>query len=895
MKKILYTLLVLLAAIDAGAENNVLRIMRNNINDYVKMSSVDSIFFDIEGNTMFIQPVGKKQPIGIPCAVIDRVEFVSQTECPAVISVTYNGNTAQVENPFLLAGVSAEVDGAYVTVRNTDTTTEYTTELAGTTTDGGFLYEGSYKTTLVLNGVNITSQHGAAIDIQCGKRVAMELKKGTVNTLADAADGQQKAALYCKGHLEIDKSGTLNVTGRAAHAISAKEYIVLKKSAGIINVLGAKGDGIHCRQYFCAKGFDVNISNVGGDGIQAEAEDVAEGETYQEEYQNGSINIADGSMTITVKTDGGIKTEEEEKEPAKSYKVYVAKTTGTSGGPGGNRGNNYWGTIYLYKSDGTLVSTLTNTVTLTGSNGQSLQFYYYDFGKADSGSYYFKSDNYTSQSYGGGTQYTIKSTQFSGPQSGIDYYYQISNSYTTSGTTRTFQLNSVQEIYGGGGSTESGDTYYYNCLKADRLLDISGGTLKLTNSGKMSKAIKVGNSDNEGTVSISGGEVSCFVSGDMYLVGAKATYCSAIKTDKYYGTGGVVDIQASTGKAVGGISADNLINISGGTYSITNSSNGYQGSNDIYTAKAIKCDKDILLTGGEFNIKATGTGGKGIKADGQLTIGDNDNNGPVIIVSTSGAAIGSTGGGGFPGQQSGTSSSSKAIKAVGQVTVNGGNMTITTSTNGAEGLESKTSVLIKGGNHYMKCYDDCINSAGVINFAGGNTVCYATNNDAVDSNYGRSGAITISGGNVFAYTSAGSPEEGLDCDNNSYITITGGIAVSAGGKQGGGGSSSTASVGSATQGYYLGSSPSSYSSTNYYTLYNTSGQAVCTYRFDGNVSNTLSLLTAPNLGKGNVTVKQGTSAPTSCSEQVDNVSGKGVFYLNPTVSTSSTTATVTSK
>ena len=54
----------------------------------------------------------------------------------------------------------------------------------------------------------------------------------------------------------------------------------------------------------------------------------------------------------------------------------------------------------------------------------------------------------------------------------------------------------------------------------------------------------------------------------------------------------------------------------------------------------------------------------------------------------------------------------------------------------------------------------------------------------------------------------------------SYIVVTGGIAVTAGGRMG---SSGTSSIGTATQGYYLGSSPSSYSSANYYTLCNTSG------------------------------------------------------------------------
>lgn len=897
MKKLIFTIIMaVFSLLQSLAANDVLRIVHNGINDYAPLSAIDSIYFNADGTIMYILPVAESTPISIDRTQISRMEYVPNDACPNKISIVYNDNAIVAENPFFLSGVSILADGAYITVRNSNATTEYTTDLSGSTTNGGFIYEGDYKTTIVLNGVNITSQRGAAIDIECGKRVALELKKGTVSNLVDAADGKQKATLYCKGHLEIDKTGTLNITGNTAHAISAKEYIQLKKSTGIINILGAKNDGIHCKQYFSAKGFTVNIANADGDGIQAEMEELEEGDTYSEDYENGSIQILDGTFSITSTADGGVKTTEST-EIAKSYKVYVAKTVGTNGGWGGNRGGNYWNSIYLYKADGTLVSQLTSTITLTGTNGQSLQFYVYDFKQSDTDTYYFKSDNYSGS---GGTSYSIVSSKFTGPQSGIDYYYQISNSYTTNGSTRTFPLSSVQEIYGGA-SGETADTYNSVCIKADKAVSISGGTLKLTNSGLMSKSIKAGNSDNEGTVNVSGGDITCNISGDMYLSGANATYCAAIKTDNYYGTGGNVTINASTGKALRGISADNLINISDGTYNITNNSAGYLGSNDTYTAKGLTCDKDIIITGGNLTIKATGTGGKCIKADGEITIGGEDGTGPVITASTTGAGLGTSSSGGGPGgwggQQTSTSSSSKAIKALGQVRVNGGNLTITTATNGAEGLESKTSILIKGGNHYFKCYDDCINSAGTINFAGGNTVCYSTGNDAVDSNYGRSGAITISGGNVFAYTTAGGPEEGLDCDNNSYIIITGGIAVSAGGSQGGGGmgGSASGSVGSATQGYYLGNSPSSYNATNYYTLCNTSGETICTYRFEGSVSNSLSLLTAPNLGKGSIIVKQGTAEPSACSDSVNNASGKGVLFISPTVITTSNAATVTAK
>lgn len=780
--------MVLLAVLDVMAANEVLRISRGGIIDYASLAEIDSVYFDEAGKTMFIQPIDGSSPVSIACEGIKSLDYIAAGECPTKISVAYNGSNVTVQNPFLLAGVTIESDGAYVTVKNTNTTTEYTTELSGTTTDGAFTYEGEYKTTIVLSGVSITSQRGAAIDIQCGKRVALELKKNTKNTLVDAVNGKQKAALYCKGHLEIDKTGTLNVTGNTKHAISAKEYIQLKKSEGTINILGASSDGIHCGQYFLSNGYTVSIKNVGGDGIQAE---LSGDDPYEEDYADGSVLIQGGTYNIEV----------------------------TAAGAAGIKAD----------TDVTINSTKmpTNiTITATGDDGR-----------------------------------------------GID---------------------------ANGNVTISDDAT----------------VITITNSGTASKGFKVGNSENIGTFTLNGGTITSIISGTMVLEGTDASYCSAIKTGHYIGNGGVLNVTATTGNASRAISADESILITDGKYTIENSCNGQAGTSDNYTAKALNCDKNITIEGGVFNIKMSGTGGKGIKADGELVIGKADGTGPAMKIATTGAKLNGSstsggtqpGGGGRPGGgwgggpggggTSSSGSSSKGIKVQGAAYVKGGSLCVTTATDGAEGLESKTSITISGGTHYFQCYDDCINSAGKITFAGGTTVCFANGNDAVDSNYGRTGAITISGGNVFAYSTKGGPEEGLDCDNNSYITITGGIAVSAGGSQGGGGGwggSSSSSVGSASQGYFLGSSPSSYNTTYYYTLCNTSGEAICTYKFEGNVTNSLSLLTAPNLGKGSITIKQGTTEPTAYSLKVDNTSGKGVFYIAPTVTTTGTAATVTAK
>ena len=264
----------------------------DGVTDAVSTAAIDSLEFSDNGSVLKIAGKdGKLVEVGASGISL------SYGEMPAEFTVEYNGTTASVVNPFLLEGVTATVAGADVTVNNSNVSAEYSFTLSGETTDGSFLYNGEYKATFVLNGLSITSTKGAAIDIECGKRIAMELKKGTVNTLIDCSGGKQKAALYCKGHLEIDKSGTLNVTGNTKHAISAKEYIQLKKSEGSINILGAVSDGIHCGQYFLSNGYAVSIKNIGGDGIQAE---LSEDDPYEEDYPDGSVTILGGTYDIEV-------------------------------------------------------------------------------------------------------------------------------------------------------------------------------------------------------------------------------------------------------------------------------------------------------------------------------------------------------------------------------------------------------------------------------------------------------------------------------------------------------------------------------------------------------------------------------------------------------------------
>lgn len=68
-----------------------------------------------------------------------------------------------------------------------------------------------------------------------------------------------------------------------------------------------------------------------------------------------------------------------------------------------------------------------------------------------------------------------------------------------------------------------------------------------------------------------------------------------------------------------------------------------------------------------------------------------------------------------------------------------------------------------------------MNASESIVINGGNIYCYSSGNDGVDSN----GTLTITGGTVVSIGTT-SPEEGFDCDQNTF-KITGGTILGIGG------------------------------------------------------------------------------------------------------------------
>ncbi len=245
--------------------------------------------------------------------------------------------------------------------------------------------------------------------------------------------------------------------------------------------------------------------------------------------------------------------------------------------------------------------------------------------------------------------------------------------------------------------------------------------------------------------------------------------------------GGTVDITV-TGTASKGLKAEGDVTISGGTVSITTSGNGTWDDDDSKTkaSSCISADGNILIEDGTLTLSSTGAGGKGINGDGALTI-----NGGTITISTTGGMYAYVNGkeytnytGNTDNLDSDYKSSPKGMKIDGNVEINGGTINVTTTGNGAEGIESKAVLTINDGTIVVNAYDDAINSSSHMYIKGGDITVVASNNDGLDSN----GNMYISGGTIKAFGTS-SPECGIDANEEDGYTVifTGGTLLAVGG------------------------------------------------------------------------------------------------------------------
>ena len=171
------------------------------------------------------------------------------------------------------------------------------------------------------------------------------------------------------------------------------------------------------------------------------------------------------------------------------------------------------------------------------------------------------------------------------------------------------------EVSGGNGTytntTGDLDSYSATCISTDANINISGGTIRMIVKGDQAKGFK-----SNGSTFITGGNITGTLSGNAAVINDNPSYCTLIKSDMDFTISDGTIIATHTGVGGKGISADGTLTINGGIIDITTS-----GKSETYTS-------------------STGTGtykSTCVTSDGKLII----KNGYVKAVSATNYAIGS--------------------------------------------------------------------------------------------------------------------------------------------------------------------------------------------------------------------------------------------------------------
>jgi hypothetical protein len=349
----------------------------------------------------------------------------------------------------------------------------------------------------------------------------------------------------------------------------------------------------------------------------------------------------------------------------------------------------------------------------------------------------------------------------------------------------------------GGNITTTNSSDDVKGISCDSTLLVSGGILNLTVSGDQSKAMK-----SKYAIVLSGGSVTIHNSGDAVLEpsgsGYDPSYCTAIKCDGNVTINGADVTIVTSGLAGKGISSDTDIEISSGSVNVTSTGNGStyvnpSGEADAYVSTCLSADGIINITGGTITTSSSGSGGKGFSSDSGLNIGT-DSSSPVINVTTTGSPIYVSGTG-----NDANYAEAKTIKSDGAIVINNGNITVSsaddgiksdtsiiinnatiTINNSIEGLEAPF-ITINSGDVNIHSSDDCINTTfgnggeqndgSMMTFNGGFVAVNTTGGDGLDSN----GDVTVNGGTIVVHGPPQAPEVGLDF--NGVCNVNGGFMV----------------------------------------------------------------------------------------------------------------------
>lgn len=360
----------------------------------------------------------------------DSEDNVSNTEFDRTIYIAYSSGGATVrgdENGIVT------VNGNDVTVNNS-TSEKIIYELSGTADDGFLKIYSSKKQAIVLNGVSITNQNGAAINNQ-GKKRCFIVVNGT-NTLADGSSysetpsgEDEKAALFSEGQIIFSGRGSLTVNASGKAGIASDDYVRFMSSP-TVTVSSSAGHGI--------RGKDAVIVSNGTVSSTVSA-------NMKKGITSDSLVCFDGGTTV-VKVTGSAAYDSDDAEYTGTAGVKADRRFEMNGGSltitnSGTGGKGISGDVVGYFNGGTVKVTTTGSNYGSSSGGQPWGF------SSSSNSVSAKGIKFDGSLYFNGGTVTVNSSAHEGIESkgtisvtdGIVYSYSAADDAINSGGTFTIE------------------------------------------------------------------------------------------------------------------------------------------------------------------------------------------------------------------------------------------------------------------------------------------------------------------------------------------------------------------------------------------------------------------------------------------------------------------------
>ena len=196
-----------------------------------------------------------------------------------------------------LTGDTAEWTGDGVTLEDGVLTLggSGTYRLTGTWQEGCIVVEAGKKgyVTLVLDGLDVSSSTGSALEIASCSRVTVLTAEGSENRLKSTAQGDDAAsALVTKADLLLDGAGSLTLVSAGKHGVQAADSLTV--SGGTLAIKAAKA-GLRANDFILISDGGISVT-AGEDGLHADGD--------ESKPDTGWIEIAGGSLVICAGDDG---------------------------------------------------------------------------------------------------------------------------------------------------------------------------------------------------------------------------------------------------------------------------------------------------------------------------------------------------------------------------------------------------------------------------------------------------------------------------------------------------------------------------------------------------------------------------------------------------------------